>query len=191
MFNYLEQLDHKLIVAINGLHSPMLDEVMWVISEKYFGIPFYLLFIYLIFKKFNWPGMILPVLFSSVSVALGDLISNNLFKKVFERYRPSHNLDLMNQLHYVNDYHGGQYGFVSSHSANMFALATMIFLLLRKQYKYAWLVFIWSALIAYSRVYLGVHYPSDIIVGGLLGIAISIILFLLLKRLNAMKKYNL
>lgn len=184
MVDYLEHLDQQLLLLINNLHSPILDEVMWGISERYFGIPFYLLFLVLIFKKYSWPKMAYPVLGIAIAVGLTDLISNNLFKDVFQRYRPSHNLELMNQLHYVNDYHGGMYGFVSSHSANMFAIASIIFLIFRKEIKWIWGVFIWAGLIAYSRMYLGVHYPSDVFVGGILGCAIGFSLFLILKRFN-------
>lgn len=153
---------------------------MWTVSTKLFGIPFYLLFLFLFYKKFKSPKFIFPVIFAGLSVGLSDLISNNLFKKVFQRYRPSHNLDIADQLHYVNDYHGGMYGFVSSHSANMFALAMFVYLILKDKYKYSWTVFLWAFLIAYSRMYLGVHYPADIICGGALGVLIGWLMYKLL-----------
>lgn len=180
MFEYFEQLDQQLLIWINSLNSPFLDQLMWTVSTKLFGIPFYLLFLFLFYKKFKSPKFIFPVIFAGLSVGLSDLISNNLFKKVFQRYRPSHNLDIADQLHYVNDYHGGMYGFVSSHSANMFALAMFVYLILKDKYKYSWTVFLWAFLIAYSRMYLGVHYPADIICGGALGVLIGWLMYKLL-----------
>lgn len=157
---------------------------MWIVSTKLFGVPFYVLFLLLFYRKYRFPVFIFPMMFAALAVGLADLISNQLFKNIIQRYRPSHNLEIADKLHYVNNYHGGMYGFVSSHSANMFALAMFVYLILKDKYKYAWTVFLWAFLIAYSRMYLGVHYPLDIICGGVLGALIGLMMYRLLFKIN-------
>lgn len=179
MIEYLENIDHKLLMLINSWNSPFWDNIMWWISDSKFGIPFYLLFIFIAVRFFGWKKGLIIIVLGLLSVGLSDLSAKYLFKEVFQRYRPSHNLLLSKYLHFVNDYKGGLYGFVSSHSANMFAIATTLGLFYKEKNKYLiyWLL-LWAAIIAYSRMYLGVHYPSDVFVGGLLGTSIGTIIYL-------------
>ena len=116
----IEQIDRQLLFAINGSNSPLFDTIMWWVSKPVFGIPFYLLFVFLLYKSFGWKNTFLLVLCAVLAVGLADLSAKYLFKEMFERFRPSQNLEIKEQLHYVNNYHGGMYGFVSSHAANMF-----------------------------------------------------------------------
>ena len=174
----IEQIDRQLLFAINGSNSPLFDTIMWWVSKPAFGIPFYLLFIFLLYKSFGWKNTILLVLFTGSAVGLADLSAKYLFKEMFERFRPSQNLEIKEQLHYVNNYHGGMYGFVSSHAANMFSIAMLIGLWLKKKIRYSLhFLLIWASLIGYSRIYLGVHYPSDVLCGALLGIFISFLIY--------------
>lgn len=124
-----------------------------------------------------------------VLIFLSDKISVYWFKEVFMRYRPCHNNDIAHLIHLV-DGCGGKYGFVSSHAANTFALATFMGIFLRKHFSkmLIWML-IWAAVVSYSRIYLGVHYPSDIAIGGLLGILIGYSVAFILKILNV--KLNL
>tara|TARA_R110001592_G_scaffold246255_1_gene507945 strand:- start:4748 stop:5164 length:417 start_codon:yes stop_codon:yes gene_type:complete len=118
-------------------------------------------------------------------IFLSDKISVYFFKEVFMRLRPCHNPEIANLVHIVNDHCGGQFGFVSSHATNTFALAVFVGLLLKKQI--SWLLPIlvfWAAVVSYSRVYLGVHYPGDIVGGALLGAIIAKLVFMLLNFLN-------
>jgi len=178
LFSWLENIDHELLLLINGFNSPFFDQVMWFISDAYFGIPFYFLFFYLALNFFGLKKALLIIIVGLITVGLADLSSKYLFKEVFLRYRPSHNLILQEKIHLVNKYKGGMYGFVSSHAANMFGIATSLGLFFYQKNKtIIYLMFFWAAIIAYSRVYLGVHYPSDIIFGGLLGATIGFICY--------------
>lgn len=179
MIDWLENIDREILFAINGTHSPALDQIMWVISEKYFGIPFYILCLYLAYRSFGIRGMMLFLLLGGLCIGLTDLTSKYLFKETFMRYRPSQNLELKDYLHYVNNYHGGVYGFVSNHSANMHAITALALFIFYKATKNRLLILLilFPAIIAYSRVYLGVHYPSDVLAGAIWGIFIGWIFY--------------
>ncbi|MFO7868137.1 MAG: phosphatase PAP2 family protein [Bacteroidales bacterium] len=169
---FLELIDREILLAINGFHSPTFDFIFYNISQTRTGLPLYAFIIIYLFKKLHTARAMQYFIVLILSVALADLGSVHLFKNVVERYRPSHNLEIEHMLHYVNDYQGGMYGFISSHAANLFALATMIYLIFKKHWLTK-LVFIWACLGSYSRMYLGVHYPSDIIVGALFGSGVA------------------
>lgn len=191
MIDWLEHIDREILFAINGANSPIFDKIMWMISEKYFGIPFYFLFLFLAYKLFGWKGMMLFLVLGGLCVGLSDLTSKHLFKEIFLRYRPSNNLELKDQLHYVNDYHGNTYGFISNHSSNMFSITTFALLTFWTSTKNKWifLLFLFPSIVAYSRVYLGVHYPSDVIVGALWGAFLGWIFYRILDhQLNSKPK---
>jgi len=178
MLETLENIDQNLLLLINSWHNPTFDVIMWVVSDALFGVPFYLLFFGMAVGFFGWKKAVFIILVGGVAVGLADLSSKYLFKEVFLRYRPSHNLILNSQLHLLHGYKGGMYGFVSSHSANMFAIATSLGMFFRQKNKLIFTsILLWAGLIAYSRMYLGVHYPADIFVGGLLGSLIGITLY--------------
>jgi len=176
MLEKILELDTSLFLFLNSLHSPIFDKIMWHISGKFEWIPLYLTIIFFIFKKFKLKGFV-PLIFLILAISISDLISVNLFKDVFQRLRPSQTPELSNIIHLVNNYKGGKFGFVSSHAANSFAIATFT-LLLFKNKKYTYFIIFWAILVSYSRIYLGVHYPLDIICGALLGIIVAKILYL-------------
>lgn len=183
MIEFLEALDKDIILAVNGCNTPFLDSLMWIVSGKYTWIPFYFLLVYLFWKKTGVKQTLLFLLTAILVIAIVDLSSVHLFKNVFERYRPSHNLLLTDLLHFhVYDngelYKGGTYGFVSSHAANFFGICTFSYLVMRKNYPkiFPYLLFV-AALVGYSRIYLGVHYLSDVLFGGVLGIIGALIVY--------------
>lgn len=179
MLEWLESIDRSIVLAVNGLNSPWLDEVMWVISGKVLWIPLYLFIFYLGIRSFGLAKSLKFLVLTVVCIAVADLISVHFFKNVFERYRPSHHLLLTNKLHFYEQkpgefYRGGQFGFVSSHAANFFALATFVGLCFRTRYRYFFPILIGIAiLISFSRLYLGVHYLSDLLGGATVGILVA------------------
>ena len=182
---WIEALDIQLLLLINGLSSPFLDNLMWTFSSKLFGVPFYLIFIYILFKNKPFRSAITCTFLLVLVVVLSDLTAKYCFKEVFQRFRPSHNLILKDQLTFLNKpdgtfYIGGLYGFISSHACNMFALSFLFYKYIKNIFpKSIWLLLFWASLISFSRIYLGVHYPSDVIVGGIVGIVIAQFLYYL------------
>jgi len=175
----LEAIDRSIVFAINGINSPFLDEVMWIISGRLTWAPLYLLLIFLFYRLYGAKKTIVFVFCAIATVALSDLISVHLFKNVFERYRPSHHAMLTEKLHFYRLdngelYKGGQFGFVSSHAANYLAIASFSMLAMWKKYSFLLpLLIISGILILFSRIYFGVHYLSDVVVGSLLGFVVA------------------
>ncbi|UII20423.1 phosphatase PAP2 family protein [Fulvivirga ligni] len=170
MIEWLIKIDEQLFFFLNGLHQDWLDQIMFWISDKYVWFPFYAILAGFIIKKYKWRAIIWLV---GLGLAIGaaDYICSGVMKPYFARYRPSRNPDFDGMVYIINEYTGGKYGFASSHSGNAFALASFIFFLFKNEYKWAWLFFLWAAIVAYSRIYLGVHYPGDITIGGLIGLS--------------------
>ena len=160
--------DQELFLALNGMHYPWLDTVMYWITFKYTWVPMYLILIFFSIKpgvKKGF-GIILTVI---IAVAIADKITSGLMKPYFIRYRPCHDPDLKSLVHQVTGC-GGLYGFASSHASTSFAVAITWFALLRSSVPYIGLLFVWAAIYSYSRVYVGVHYPADIFVGAIVGL---------------------
>lgn len=160
VIEWLEAVDRALFLSINGAHHPAVDALMVFISEKYTWIPVYLVIAILAQRKWGWKGLGLFIVFAALTVFLSDQSSVKLFKNVFERYRPCHNLDIGHLVHTVNDKCGGIYGFVSSHAANHFGISVFFAATLFKGSRSGWIILLlWAAFVSYSRIYLGVHYP--------------------------------
>lgn len=168
MIDALESLDHWLLVAANSHHSPWLDAFMVFFTEREVWFPAYaVILVVLGYMAGRRAWLLMPLL--GLTVGLADVISSRFFKPYFARLRPCHDPQLSAALNLINGC-GGQFGFMSSHAANAFALAVFVALVLPQQYRLAkWLLFGWAVMVSYSRVYLAAHFPSDVLAGALLG----------------------
>jgi undecaprenyl-diphosphatase len=134
--------------------------------------------------------MVYVFVFFALAFGLADLISVKLFKEVFERLRPCHNSNITDLVHTVYGHCGGKFGFVSSHAANSFALAVFAGLLFKQKFTFVLPVMLfWAVLVSYSRIYVGVHFPLDIICGGVLGSVIAYLVYRVFQYSN--QKFNL
>lgn len=181
MLEELIRLDTNVFLFLNDLHNPFWDQVMWFITQKETWYPLYALILFFVFRQYRWTGFWVFLAMALV-VTLADQISVKVFKFGLERPRPSHNEALDGLIHIINNYRGGAYGFVSSHAANTFGFATLTTRIFNQRWV-VWALFIWATVVSYSRIYLGVHYPGDIIGGALLGIIIGYSVYLLYRYL--------
>jgi len=164
-------MDRTLFLFINDLNNPILDSVMIVISEKATWIPLYLGIIGFLIYRYGKKTVTIVVTIAILITAV-DQFCSQLVKPTFERNRPCNARDLQPYIH-VPDGCGGQYGFVSNHAANCFALATFMFLMFNYRHpKVKWL-FIWAGIVGLSRIYLAAHYPADIAGGAMVGISFA------------------
>lgn len=185
MLEFLNEIDTQIFLFLNSFNNAFFDKLMWIISSKTIWIPMYLGLLYLLYRKYKKESFFIFIAII-LAVSLADSLSVALFKDVFKRYRPSHNLEIKEFIHIVNNYRGGNYGFVSSHAANVFALAVILNNFLKSNYRFFSLfIFSWATVVCYSRIYLGVHYPGDLLGGALFG---SLIAWLILLIYNFIKR---
>jgi undecaprenyl-diphosphatase len=131
MIDQLELLDRQLFLLINACNSPVFDLVMYYVSQMWIFLPLFFYWLFLVYKKAGIKKLLILLSFLVVLIALTDQTSNQI-KHTVKRYRPSHNLEIQAQVHSVNGYKGGQYGFFSGHATNSFGVAMLLFLLFSK-----------------------------------------------------------
>ena len=168
MIDYLMDIDAEALLAVNGMYSSFQDALWWMVSAKWSSALLVLSLLWILIHK-NRRHALLVLAMIALAVLLADQVSSGLIKHLVERLRPTHDPSLENAVHIVNGYRGGMYGFVSSHAANFFAIATLVSFIMRHR-----LVVIalygWGLAQCYSRMYLGVHYPGDILGGIIVGV---------------------
>ena len=183
MIEYLNDLDTQAFYLINSARNDFFDWFFAVISSHlFFALVVASIFICFAYKNFKKTWWIVLILIG-LCFLLGDRVSVMGFKDVFERLRPSHALQdvflvKFKDFHLVYTSKGGMYGFVSSHATNAFCIATLFGLISRKRLSWI-LLLLWAFLTAYSRIYCGVHYPGDVICGGLLGVVLGWLIYFL------------
>ena len=195
MLERLIHIDTEILLAINGWHAPWADTLMWIISAKMTWIPLYLLLIVLLVYRYRqpapttvkWlqkvPACVVMILTIVAAVGLADFIASGILKDWVARPRPSRVPELEGVLHLVNGYKSGRYGFVSSHAANTMACGLLFSLIWRKKITTISLM-LWVAANCYSRMYLGVHYPLDILGGLIVGALVARGAYTLLRNLG-------
>lgn len=182
MESSLEQYDRALLIKINSMHNEVLDLMMWQFSKIFILLPFAFLLLYFYYKRYQLRNTIALVLCCGLSIAFTDLSSNGV-KHWVKRYRPTHNVEFGEKLHIVNNYRGGQYGFFSSHAANTVGVTTVLFLAASWIHRRKRILFyLFPAIIIYSRMYLGAHYPSDVFVGTLDGLLFGYLTFIIFRK---------
>ena len=199
MLEQLLHIDTEILLAINGWHAPWADTLMWIISAKTTWIPLYLLLIGLLVWRYRqpaptpikWlqkvPACVVMIVVIVLAVGAADFIASGILKDLVARPRPTRIPELEGVLHLVNNYRSGQYGFVSSHAANTMACGVLFSLIWRKKIATIGLM-LWVAMNCYSRMYLGVHYPLDIIGGLLVGALMAVVGYVLLRALGVVSR---
>ena len=168
MIEFIKSIDLTLLDLINGAGRPFLDPIMIFLSAKFVWIPLYLYLIFLLYAQYGKRFWI-PLLFIVISLTLSDQFTSSFMKPYFQRLRPCLDQSLAIVVEVVKGC-GGKYGFASSHAANTMGLAVFYLMLLKKKKEIlAYAIFNWALMVGYSRAYLGVHYPGDVIVGFLVG----------------------
>lgn len=184
----LVEMDADLLLAINGWRAEWADFFMYAFSGKWIWVPMYAAIFYVIVRNFHWKVALGCVIAVALTITFADQVCAALIRPFIGRLRPA-NLEnpLSEFVQIVNGYRGGRYGFPSCHAANTFGLAFFVFYLFRNR-ALTWFIMGWAVLTCYSRSYLGVHYPGDLLVGGIVGAVGASLCYWLFSRLCKYKR---
>lgn len=175
MIEFLNNLDTAIFLAINGHHAPFFDSFMTLFTGRFIWVPMYMMVVWLLFHKNRWQSGLIYLLCLAMAIAMTDQTCASIIRPAVERLRPSNIENAISSMVYIVDgYRGGSYGFPSCHAANSFALAAFLILFVRRR-SFSIFILCWATLNSYSRLYLGVHYPGDLLVGAVIGTAFGIL----------------
>ena len=182
MIEKVKYWDEQLFLYLNSQHMDWLDPIMNMLTEKLFWVPLYAFFLFLIIKHFK-KGSIWIVAGVGLAILIADQSTSGFMKPFFERLRPCHDPRFEGMVFNYGGC-GGMYGFASSHAANSFALAIYLNLIFFKKLKgFGWM-FLWAAVISFTRIYVGVHYPLDVFIGALVGLLSGWLAWFILKKMK-------
>jgi undecaprenyl-diphosphatase len=184
MLEKILSIDTDLVIFLNGLGSNTYDGFWLIITKQTSWIPLFLFLLYLIFKKLGAKQTVYLILFVAILLTFSDQITN-LFKNGFQRLRPCNNPEINSFIRIVQS--RTSFSFFSGHASNSMGVATFLYLIFKKDFKYFWLLFLWPLIFAFSRIYLGLHYPLDIISGYFFGVLWG---FLMFKFYQTVQKRN-
>ncbi|KFF19940.1 phosphatase PAP2 family protein [Flavobacterium hydatis] len=182
MLEKILKLDTNLFVYLNGLGSETYDKLWLIITNQVNWIPLFLLLFYFIYKKIGKRQTLFLLLFIAILITCTDQLTNAV-KYSVQRLRPCNNPDINSFIRIVQSRQS--FSFFSGHAANTMAVATFLYLLLNKHFKYFGLLFLWPLVFAYSRIYLGLHYPLDILCGYLAGATMGFLIFKIYQKVRA------
>ena len=183
MIEILNNIDSQILLFLNGLHTPLLDNFMMMATGRFVWVPMYAAILYILFSTFRRREALVLTVAIIQTIVFADQVCATLLRPQFERLRPANLQNPLSALiHVVNDYRGGSYGFPSCHGSNSFALATILALIVRTR-RFTLFILSWALLNSYTRIYLGVHYPGDILTGALIGSAGAAAIYLAASRL--------
>ncbi|MCG2460762.1 phosphatase PAP2 family protein [Flavobacteriaceae bacterium F89] len=189
MLESIVQHDRELFLFLNNLGNPTWDSFWLVITNKWSSIPLYAVLLFLAYKNLGARKTVILVLTVVVMITVTDQLAN-FFKYGVQRLRPCHNPDVYPYMRLVKDYCGGQFGYFSAHAANSMAVAFVFTYILREKYRFIGpLLVLWAVLVGYSRIYIGVHYPMDVVTGMFFGLVFGWIFVKLF--IFAQQKYQL
>lgn len=173
LLQWATDLDTDVFLFFNGMHNTYFDHFMYIYTGKWIWIPLYISIFYVLLRNLHGKIFLCCLAVMALGIVFADQICSQLIRPCVERMRPS-NLDnpLSDFVHIVNNNRAGRYGFPSCHAANTFMLAFFVCLLFRNRWLTSFMM-AWALLTCYSRVYLGVHYPGDLLVGALIGMAVA------------------
>ena len=180
MLEQLIEWDKTVFLFLNHTHTPFWDHFMWIYTGRLTWAPLIVALLFVLFRK-NWKEATLVVVALALTITLCDQFASTLCKPYFARFRPAQDPDFSPLVQIVNGYRGGRYGFISSHAANSFGAVVLLSLIFRNRL-FTITAILWAIINCYSRIYLGVHYPGDILCGTIAGIIIAYIIYMMWKK---------
>lgn len=183
LMQWLIEIDEKLLLAINGCHNDYFDHFMYLFSDRWIWVPMYVVILYVVIRNFSFRKTVVCLIAIALTITIADQVGASLIRPIVERMRPSNPDNPISDLvHIVNNHRSGRYGFPSCHAANTFGLAFFVCFLFRRRWLTVFLMF-WAVVTCYSRVYLGLHYPGDLLFGMILGFLSAVVVYFVMRKL--------